>query len=386
MQASPMLMAPAGAKANNRFAFDLYAHLAATSVGENVCFSPFSISAALSMLYAGARGETAEQIRNVLRCDPSTKIEPARLQDAYGKPLLPKSMPFRMANALWAHDGYPIRAEYAALLRDKHDAEIRSVDFVEDREPTRRIINDWVSRKTNGLIAELLARPLDPMTRLVLTNAVYFEAKWASPFKRELTERQPFHLESGGTTDVQLMHKRLFARYVGVEGHGSVAIEYENGARMWIVLPDEGWSLAEVEASLSDDELTSAWSAAKQTQEVYLWLPKFRVRARCELAPTLAALGMPLAFTDRADYSGIHEPNPDPLVLSEVIHEAFTDVNEERTVAAAATALVGRGGKGGHDPTQPVEFRCDRPFLFFIRDAMPGSILFMGRLMDPTKD
>ena len=130
---SPMLMAPAGAKANNRFAFDLYAQLAASAPRDaNLCFSPFSISAALSMLHAGARGETAAQIAAVLRADPSTKIEPARLQDASNGPVPRDSKPFRMANALWAHDGYPIRAAYAALLRDKHDAEIRSVDFVQD--------------------------------------------------------------------------------------------------------------------------------------------------------------------------------------------------------------------------------------------------------------
>jgi serpin B len=295
-------------------------------------------------------------------------------------------MPFRVANALWAHDGYPIRAEYASLLREKHDAEIRGVDFENDGEPTRRIINDWVGRKTNGLIPQLFARPLDPLTRLILTNAVYFEEKWVSPFKRELTERQPFHFESGGTADVQLMHKRLFARYVGVDGYSSVALEYESGARMWVVLPDEGRSVAEVEASLSADEIVDAWNTANPSQEVYLWLPKFRVRARCELRSTLAALGMPTAFTDDADFSGIHEPTDRPLVLSDLIHEAFTDVNEERTVAAAATATMAVGGRGGFDPTQPVEFRCDRPFLFFIRDAMPGAILFMGRLMDPTKD
>jgi len=381
-----MLMAPAGAKANNRFAFDLHAHLAAASPGENICFSPFSISAALAMLHAGARGDTAAEIAVVLRADPSTKIEPARLQDASGKPLPSQPLPFRMANALWAHDGYPIRADYATLLRDRHDAEIRSVDFIHDAEPTRRIINDWVSRKTSGLISDLLTDPLHPLTRLILTNAVYFQAKWLTPFDRDLTQRQPFHLESGSTADVALMHRRLYGRYAEGHGYRTAAVEYENRARMWIVLPDEGRSLAEVEAALSADDLMATWSAAERRQEVYLWLPKFRVRARCELAQTLAALGMPTAFTDTADFSGMHEPSPRPLVLSDVIHEAFTDVNEERTVAAAATATLMRAGAGAYDPSNPVEFRCDRPFLFFIRDAMPGAILFMGRLTDPTKD
>ncbi|MGB7160144.1 MAG: serpin family protein [Tepidisphaeraceae bacterium] len=386
MKASPMLMAPAGSKANNRFAFDLYARLAEASPGENLCFSPFSISAALSMLHAGARGETAREIAAVLRGDPSTKIEPARRQDAYGQPISDDTQPFRMANALWAHDGYPIRAEYASLLRERHGAEIRGVDFERDGEPTRRIINDWVSRKTNARIPMLLQHALDPSTRLILTNAVHFLARWRGAFDRALTKRQPFHLESGATTDVWMMHKQFYARYAEGDGFRSAAIEYENSARMWIVLPDEGRSLAEVEASLSADELTAAWSAADHGQEVYLWLPRFHVRARFELAPALAALGMQTVFGARADLSGMHEPHPDPLILSAVVHEAFTDVNEERTEAAAATAIVGRGGKGGSDPSQPVEFRCDRPFLFFIRDAMPGAILFMGRLNDPTKD
>ena len=379
-------MAPAGAKANNRFAFDLYAHLAAAPPRDaNLCFSPFSISAALSMLHAGARGETAVQIANVLRADPSTKIEPARLQDAHNNPVPREVKPFRMANALWAHDGYPIRTEYATVLRERHDAEIRSVDFVQDGEPTRRIINDWVSRKTNGRIQNLIQEPLHPATRLILTNAVHFLAKWRVPFDRDLTKLKPFHCESGETAPVWLMHKRLHARYVEGDGFRSAAVEYEDSSRMWIVLPNEGRSLAEVEAALSADELMTAWDRADYGQEVLLWLPRFRVRSAFELAPALAALGMPLAFNGRGDFSGIHEPHPDPLLITNVIHEAYTDVNEERTEAAAATAIVGRGG-AARELTPPVELRCDRPFLFFIRDAMPGAILFMGRVMNPTED
>ena len=380
-----MLMAPAGATANNQFAFDLYARLVDGNFDENICFSPFSIAAALSMLHAGARGDTAREIEAVLHVQPGKRLEPARFQDAFGQRVDSAAQPFQMANAMWAHDGYPIRAEYAALLRQRYDAEIRSVDFVQDGEPTRRIINDWVSRKTNQRIPMLLIEPLHVRTGLILTNAVYFLGKWASPFDRALTKREPFYTRPHQPVDAWMMHKTTFGYGVEGDGYRAAAIAYEDGPLMWIVLPDEGRSLAEVEAALTFDD----WEARRQSaprRPLILTLPRFKVRGRAKLAPILAELGMATAFTEAADFSGMHEPHPERLMVSAVIHEAFTDVNEERTEAAAATAVVMRAGGAKAAPPPPLELRCDRPFLFMILDAMPGAILVMGRVKNPTED
>jgi serpin B len=370
------LAAPGGATANNRFAFDLYARLCEQNPGENVCFSPFSIAAALALVHAGARGDTAREIEAVLRLDPGRAVKPPRVLDGH---------PFRMANAAWVHEEYPIRPNYAALIRRDHGADVRTVDFVREREPTRRVINDWVERKTSGGIANLLSRPLPAATRLILTNAVYFLARWERPFDRDLTKREPFFVLPGRPTDVWMMHQTI--RTIGVESDGfrAAGIEYEGGTAMWIVLPDVDKSIAEVEASLTSDALDRAWRKGEY-RDVILSLPRFHVRARCDLGPTLAVMGMPTAFSAAADFSGMHDPHPEPLLLSSVIHEAFTDVNEERTETAAATAMVMMAGSAYREPPPPMELRCDRPFLFVIRDAVHGSILFMGRVIDPTKD
>ena len=370
------MAAPGGTTANNRFAFDLYARLCEQSPGENVCFSPFSIAAALALVHAAARGDTAREIEAVLRLDPGRAVKPPRV---------PADHPFRMANAAWVHEEYPIRPDYAARIRRDHGADVRTVDFVREREPTRRVINDWVERKTNRRIANLLQSPLPAATRLILTNAVYFLARWESPFDRDLTTREPFFVLPGRPTDVWMMHQTI--RTIGVEGNGfrAAGIEYEGGAAMWIVLPDVDKSIADVEASLTSDALERAWRKGEY-RDVVLSLPRFHVRARCDLGATLAAMGMPTAFSAAADFSGMHDPHPEPLALSSVIHEAFTDVNEERTEAAAATAMVMLGGSGRYEPPPPIELRCDRPFMFVIRERMTGAILFMGRVMNPTED
>jgi serpin B len=355
----------AGAQANNHFAFDLYARLAKPE--ENHCFSPFSIVSALKMVHAGARGETARQIESVLHLQPGHKPDPPTAGRTY----------LRSANAMWAHDGYPIRKEYAQLLTERFDAEIRSVDFEHEAEPVRGIINDWISRKTNGKINDLIDPPLDSQTRLILTNAVYFLSNWQKQFDRKLTRPEPFFVRPDRAIDAPLMRRQLYTRYIETDRYRAAEIQFVDDASMWVLLPREGRPPAE----LSRVDLTSQWDRAKH-REVMLYLPRFIVRGKFELTNVLSRMGITDAFGERADFSGMHEPAPMALRFSQVIHESFTDVNEERAEAGAATAMGGRGGFS--DP--PIELRLDRPFLFIIRDDDPGAILFMGRVVDPTRE
>lgn len=223
------LLPPAGAAANNRFAFDLYGRLRRNRTGENLCFSPFSISAALAMVHAGTRGQTAREISSVMRGGDAQEIRPPRYSDEFSNRESRPPEFFQIANALWAHEDYPIRGDYDYLLGRKYDAEIRNVDFVNEREPTRRVINDWISRKTNGRIPMLLDSPLSPLTRLILTNAVYFRSAWATPFDRSRTKREPFFVAPGDATDVWMMHDTLFTPYVEGDGYRAAALEYEDG-------------------------------------------------------------------------------------------------------------------------------------------------------------
>ena len=371
MSRSPSPAPRTGTEANNQFAFDLYAHLVRPN--ENLCFSPFSITTALAMVHAGARGETARQIESLLHFPPGKVLSPAG----------PSTGCLQVANAMWAHDGYPIRAEYVQVLQKRFDAEIRSVDFEHEAEPVRRIINDWVSRRTRGKINDLIDPPLNPMTRLILTNAVYFISEWESAFKPQSTRSEPFFIDQNRTVDAPLMRKQLTVRMIDQQTYHGAELEFIDGPSMWVLLPKKGVSLAEVEASLSWQTLAEQLNSARH-REVMLYLPRFKVRGKFELRDVLKRLGVHDAFSDRADLSGIHEPNPLPLEISDIIHESFTDVNEERAEAGAATATVMRGGRGGY--VEPVELRLDRPFLFIIRDSSPGAILFLGRVMDPTRE
>lgn len=372
------------AAANRGFAFDLYDVLRAES-GGNLFLSPYSISTALGMTYAGAEGETERQMREALRFDlPEDRLHPAfnwtdlelgsRGEEAAGS----DDGPFRLhvVNATWAQDGYPFLEPYLDTLAVDYGSAVYLLDYQQDPEGSRTVINDWVADQTEGRIEDLIPMGvITPLTRLVLTNAIYFNAAWNVPFEEEATSDGPFHRLDGSTATVPLMHQTADHRYAEGDGWQAVELPYDAPElAMVLVLPEEGRFEA-IEASLGDryDAILGALSEHSTT----VTLPRFELETSFGLNQALSELGMVDAFTAAADFSGMDGTRN--LFIQAVIHKAFVSVNEAGTEAAAATAVV-----VGETSIPPLaEITLDRPFLFFIVDHPTGEVLFLGRVTDP---
>ncbi|WP_437909238.1 serpin family protein [Sorangium sp. So ce327] len=377
--------APALADTNAAFAQRLYGKLAATK--DKLFFSPASISTALAMTYAGARGETAAQMAKTLEFTlPPEALHPAfagllkELALATG----PKGPELRIANRLWGQAGLPIEPAFQSTTQQHYGAVIELVDFKGGSEPARGRINQWVEQQTNGKIKDLMpAGSITGLTRLVLTNAVYFKGKWATPFDKQATKNEPFTVKPGTAPAVPMMRKTLQAGFGKTADASVLELAYEAQSperrlAMVVVLPAQVDGLAKVEQRLAAGEL-KAYVEALHPARVDVALPRFKMTAELELSATLSALGMPLAFDDKkADFTGI--TRAEPLFISQVRHKAFVEVNEEGTEAAAATGVVVATRSA---PAQPQVFRADHPFVFLIRDVATGAVLFMGRVTDP---
>jgi len=366
-------------KGNTTFAFDLYAKLK-TSEG-NLFFSPYSISAALGMTYAGAKGDTQVQMSRVLHFIP----EQAHLHRAFSglrQKLSRNGSEISIANALWGQGGYPFRKDFVALLAENYGAGLNEVNFREDRESARQTINSWVEKQTRAKIRNLI-RPgiFTPLTRLVLTNAIYFKGVWASPFEKERTKEDSFMLSDGREIRVPMMQQKGVFRYAEKGGIQVLELPYEDSRlSMVILLPRSSGDMTELENSMTPEKL-NLWLPERQ-RDIIVFLPKFRLTSEFEMAEVLKSMGMRDAFDQgKADFSGMYDrKNVQPgewLSVSKVIHKAFADVNEEGTEAAAATAAVMR------TRSMPPVFRADHPFVFFIRDNASESILFFGRVVNP---
>jgi serpin B len=368
-------------RGNNEFALDLYGRLR----GEegNLFYSPYSISTALAMTYAGARGETAEQMARVLHFSlDQPRLHPAfaeltRTLNGHG---LPRDYRLEVANSLWGDRGLRVRAEFQRLIKVDYGARVRTVDFVRDTEGARRQINRWVEERTNDKIKDLLHKDdVDGRTRLVLVNAIYFKGSWETPFRPERTEKDvAFEVAAGKTVPVPMMRHEGEFNYFENDALQMVELPYEGKElSMLVLLPRRKDGLADLEGSLTADRL-GGWLRGLASREVNLGLPRFKMSGRFELAKTLIEMGMPLAFSGAADFSGMSDY--EKLFISKIIHQAFVDVNEEGTEAAAASAVVMAKEA---EPAEPVTFRADHPFLFLLRDTRTGSILFLGRLSNP---
>ncbi|MBA2227770.1 serpin family protein [Thermogemmata fonticola] len=372
---------------NTRFAFNLYAQLVAKDPKGNHFLSPFSISTALAMAAAGARGETqAEMIRTLHLPDQAYAAFGALLRDLNGGDPAKRGFTLSTANALWAQQGYPWRAEYKKLLQQDFRAGLFDVDFISEPEQARNTINKWVENETREKIKDLIPpRAITPLTRAVLTNAIYFKGDWLSQFDKKKTQEQPFTRLDGSQVKVPLMYQSnpkdcLYAETPDLQ---VLDLPYV-GKRlsMTILLPRKHDGLPDLEKQLSAEKLTQILGALRPAGKVEVFLPHFRLEMQQPylLNEPLKALGIKKAFTTKeADFSGMHS-GPEKLFISHVLHKAFVEVNEEGTEAAAATAIV--FALSATRPT-PKIFRADRPFLFLIRDQQTGSILFLGRLVDP---
>ncbi len=371
---------------NNEFAFDLYAKLSKEKEGGNLFFSPASISTALAMTYAGARANTATQMANTLHFTLSQEqLHPAFSELMKELEADPQKSGYRLsrANALWGQTGYKFYDEFISITKNYYDAGFKEVDFINDknREETRKTINSWVEDKTNYKIKDLI-KPgiLENLTRLVLTNAIYFKGKWQFQFDAKNTQNSAFTLLSGEEIRVPMMNQAKEFNYMENEELQIIEMPYVGDKlSMAALLPKKIDGLKQVEGSLTQDNLNN-WSSNLRNREVVVSLPKFKMTSEFELNEALKSLGMVDAFNmESADFSGM-TPNPVGLYISKVIHKAFVDVNEEGTEALAATAVA--MAESGIPEPKPV-FRADHPFVFIIRDTNSGNILFIGRVTDP---
>jgi serpin B len=374
------------AKGNTQFAVDLYKKLAENKefAGKNLFLSPYSVSTALAMTYAGARTTTATEMEKTLHFP----VAPERLHPAFaglvGRLQANKKdqgYELAVANALWGQQSYPWQKEFLKTTHANYDAGLRPVDFQRATEEARQTINKWVEDKTHDKIKELIRSGiLTSNTRLVLTNAIYFKGDWNEQFDKKLTKEEPF-LGAGKETKAPLMHQTGEYGYLEGDGFQALELPYKgNQLSMVVILPKKADGLAAIEKDLAADQLTG-WLAKLHPQKVAVSLPKFTTTVDFQLNEELKALGMPSAFDEnRADFSGMDGEKG--LHIASVVHKAFIDVNEEGTEAAAATAVIISTPTGL--PRPPAVFRADHPFLFLIRDKQTGSVLFLGRLLQPN--
>ena len=371
---------------NTRFALDVYARL--REGDGNRFFSPYSISTALAMTFAGARGDTARQMADTLHFSlPPDKLHPAfhaLIDHVNGQqPASGRGYSLLTANALWGQKGDHFLPPFLDLTRDSYDAEFRGVDFRHDAENARLEINAWVEKKTETKIKDLVGpSDLSPDTSLVLTNAIYFKAGWLFPFPTAFTRKDGTFTGPGGKkiTVPMMGQKHEFAYHDG----GSfqlLELPYEsNELSMVVLLPKAAEGLPGLEASLNEADLNQ-WMGKVSRKQVEVEFPRFSLTESLRLADLLARMGMPLAFdASKADFSGMNGKRDH--AISQVIHKAFVDVNEKGTEAAAATGLVMKRSSAMM-PTQPVSFKADHPFVFLIREKSTGSLLFLGRVVEP---
>lgn len=371
---------------NTSFALALHDHLG-EAAGGNLFTSPYSISMALAMVYAGADGETAREMEDVLGFDLGEDTHAAMhalhgdLADRQDAAETDEDQAFQLdiANALWGQHDFPFDEDYLDLIATRYGAGFQDADFTAEPEAERERIDAWVAEVTDGEIEELFPEgSIHEDTRLVLANAIYFLASWQHPFDPDDTSPAPFEGFDGATAEVPFMHRQLRANYAELDRARALELPYVgNDVSMVLVLPDEG-AFEAVEADLDVDRLQGIFDALGDAEgEVYL--PRFEVEQSVSLVDALTALGMPSAFTESAQLGGMHADGRDDLFIDEVIHDAVITVDEEGTEAAAATGV---GMSIVSAPPGWGELRFDRPFLFLIRDRPTDAVLFMGRVVD----
>ncbi|MBG29701.1 MAG: proteinase inhibitor I4 serpin [Opitutae bacterium] len=380
---------------NTKFALKLYDQL--NDEKGNLFLSPYSISTALSMTYAGARGDTEAEMAKALEFHlPQKRLHAGfsdlklGLREAREK----GGVELSIANALWPQKNYRFLPEYLNLIERDYDSVGRPLDY-SNSEKARGIINKWVEQETNDKIKDLIpSGVLDSLTRMVLTNAIYFKGNWDVQFQEKSTREMPFKVTPTNLVKTPMMYQKGNFGYFQDDDVQVLEMPYKGEkVSMFVLLPNQGGgqpfrrptnppakkkTLADLEKILSPDKL-SEWIGKVRRTKVDTWFPKFKMTSEFSLSQQLQALGMKKAFGG-ADFSGMDGSKR--LYLSAVLHKAFVEVNEEGTEAAAATAVVVRTRSAR--PMGP-RFRADHPFIFLIRDKATGSILFLGRYADPSK-
>lgn len=376
---------------NTAFAVDMYRSIASSPsfAKQNVFYSPYSISSALAMTYAGARGNTATEMAKALHFTlPNERLHPAF--DSLDLALASrakggeqgdddKGFRLRVSNSIWGTPRMTFEKPFLDTLAVSYGAGMRLTDFAANPEAARAAINGWVDKETEDRIQELLpSGTIDSSTRLVLVNAIYFNAAWADHFDPNATKPGTFHAP-GGDVQAPMMNKHSEIRYGAGDGYRAVSLPYQGGLSFVAVVPED---VSKLESSL-DGKGLAAIEASLSPTDVILSMPKFEIKGSTfSVRDQLTALGMPDAFScGAADFSGMTKT--ESLCISDVLHQAFVKLDEAGTEAAAATAVVMVGSAAPVDPPKPVELTIDKPFVFYLKDDRTGAVLFMGRIENP---
>jgi serpin B len=364
------------------FAIRLYEKLADQEAGKNLFLSPFSIQVALAMAAVGAKGETRQVMANLIGAPESVDEQnhqyASLLKSIHGDEN--RLFELTTANALWGHQGYHFKPAFQEAIADFYDGALHVVDFRDKPDEAVQTINAWVSAKTHAKIKELVDRSLiDKDTRLILTNAIYFKGQWEMVFDKRFTQDDDWY-GSKATAKVPMMHQEGGHLYYENSSFQALDLPYKGRQlSMLIVLPRKKDGLTAVEKQwVAGDAYRQVTAGLDHEEAVFVSLPRFKMETEFELRRVLCAMHVELAFSNEADFTGIGDG---PLKISEVVHKAFVEVNEEGTEAAAATGVVMRclGGP----LRQPKVFQADHPFLFVIRDRKTNAVLFAGRVLDP---
>ncbi len=340
------------------------------------------------MTYAGARTDTEKQMANALSFNlPQSRLHPAlnsldqelarRGESSQSKD--GEGFRLNIANAIWGQKNFSFLPGFLDTLALNYGAGLRVLDFMSAPEPSRLTINQWISDQTEGKIKDIIPQgAIDNSTRLVLSNAIYFNAAWQFPFKEERTSHGTFHILNGQEVTVPMMKQTESFGYARGDNYRAIELPYDGRElSMVILLPDSG-QFESFEDSLDSQQVTSIINKIRYNR-VILSMPKFEFESSFGLKDTLSAMGMPLAFTEHADFSGI--TGKKDLYIGKVLHKAFVAVDEAGTEAAASTVVI---MVPTSLPPEPVEVTLDRPFIFLIRDIQTGTVLFVGRMMNPT--
>lgn len=371
------------AASNNAFAFAMYSQLAQLEAGEkkNVFFSPHSISAAMAVCYEGAENTTKEQISNVFYFSANKTVLKVRFKEMNDR-INSGAVDYELetANALWVQEEYPIKEQYVFNVKNYYDGKVTNLDFKGKPDASRKTINKWVEGKTNDKIKDLVPKgSINDDTRVIITNAIYFNGKWEHEFDEEMTGKRSFYPADGEEIPVDMMYMSSYFNYGENSKAKIIELPYKgNSISMYIVLPKEN-NIKEFENNFTLNDYTKLKNGMNSTQNVETSIPKFKFETKTELSDSLIEMGVVDAFNlNRANFSGISD---EPLIISEVIHQTFIDVQEKGTEAAAATAITGVSSCAMD--SKPREFKADHPFMFFIEDRRTNCILFMGKVEYP---
>jgi serpin B len=374
------------AAASNAFNFKLYQKMAAAKPEENQFMSGFSVFAALAMTAEGANGTTLDILKSTLGL-PEREVLHDGLKElgaALGRGDAPYAL--AVANAIWPEKSFHLQPEFLSIVRSVYRGDAIPLNFKSDYENSRKTINAWVEKQTQQRIKDLLPQgSIDKLTRMVLTNAIYFKGKWKLEFDKKLTKPQPFWLAKGKQVDAPLMYlpyKKAKLRYADMGDYQALSLPYQGDDLSMVVLLPELDGMSEFEQGL-DATKWALISSQMNYERVNVWLPKFKIEAGGSIKPALSSMGMAPLFQS-ADFSKMFS-DPVEFVISDVIHKAFVEVNEEGTEAAAATAVI-IAEKSAAVQDDPIRnFRADHPFIFAIQHNASKSILFMGKVINPIE-